>query len=189
VQCLLACSRGQNLRERVNNRLKWAIREESMALAANSEGQIDSTRLVFPQLAGLYQSVAPYSYAIVRFIAGAILVYHGYGKLFVTGVQPVADHVVSVLGLPMPIAWAYLLGILEFFGGIGLAIGFLTRPIALLLTIEFIVITFWHSGNGYAFSSPHGGFEFPLLLTVIYAAIFFRGAGRCSIDRSIGKEF
>jgi putative oxidoreductase len=157
--------------------------------AGNSEGQIDSTRLIFPGLAALYQSVAPYSYAIVRFIAGAILIYHGYGKLFVSGVGPVAEHVVVPLGLPMPLAWAYLLGILEFFGGISLAVGFLVRPVALMLVVEFIVITGWHWGNGYSFASPHGGYEYPLLLLFVYAAIFFRGAGRCSIDRMIGKEF
>jgi putative oxidoreductase len=155
----------------------------------NSEGQIDTTRLIIPGLAGLYQSVSPYSYAVVRFIAGAILVPHGYTKLFVSGVQGVADHVVTALGLPMPLTWAYLLGVLECFGGAALAVGLLTRPLALMLTIEFIVITFWHSGNGFAFSSPHGGYEYPLVLTVVYAAIFFRGAGRCSIDRMIGKEF
>jgi putative oxidoreductase len=99
----------------------------------------------------------------------------------------VADHVIAALGLPMPLAWAYFLGILECFGGISLAIGFLVRPIALMLVVEFIVITGWSWGNGYFFSK--GGYEFPLLLLIIYAAIFFRGAGRCSIDRMIGKEF
>jgi putative oxidoreductase len=84
--------------------------------------------------------------------------------LFVFGVQGVADHVVTVLGLPMPLAWAYFLGILECFGGAALAVGFLTRPIALMLTIEFVIITFWHYGNGYVFSSPHGGYEYPLVL-------------------------
>jgi putative oxidoreductase len=152
-------------------------------------GQIDRARLIFPGLAGLYQSIAPYSYALVRFIAGAILVLHGYNKLFVTGVQGVADHVVAVIGLPMPLAWAYFLGILECFGGAALAVGFLTRPIALMLTVEFAIITYWHFGNGYVFSSPHGGYEYPLVLLVIYFAIFFRGAGRCSIDRMIGREF
>ncbi len=155
----------------------------------NSEGQIDTARLIIPGLAGLYQIVSPYSYALIRFIAGAILVFHGYNKLFVAGVQGVADHVVAVLGLPVPLAWAYFIGILECFGGAALAIGFLTRPIAFMLTIEFAIITLWHSGNGYVFTSPHGGYEYPLVLLVIYAAIFFRGAGRCSIDRMIGKEF
>jgi putative oxidoreductase len=152
-------------------------------------GQIDSNRLIFPGLAGFYQSIAPYSYAIVRFIAGAILVYHGYNKLFGGIINGVAQNVVVPLGLPVPMAWAYFLGLLEFFGGIALAVGFLTRPIALLLVIEFIIITWWHGGNGYSFSSPKGGYEYPLLLLVVYFAIFFRGAGRCSIDHMIGKEF
>jgi uncharacterized membrane protein YphA (DoxX/SURF4 family) len=75
-----------------------------MAIAGTGEGQVDTSRLIIPGLAGLYQSISPYSYAIIRFIAGAILIFHGYNKLFVTGVQPVADHVVSALGLPQPIA-------------------------------------------------------------------------------------
>lgn len=154
------------------------------------EGQIDSTRLIIPGLAGLYQSIAPYSYAIIRFCAGAILIYHGYGKLFDAAFrEAVAQHVAGPMRLPNPLAWAYFLGLLEFVGGALLAIGFLTRPIALMLTVEFIIITYWHHANGYAFSSPHGGFEYPLLLTLVYAAIFFRGAGRCSVDRMIGKEF
>lgn len=160
-----------------------------MSTAGNSEGQIDTTRLIIPGLAGLYAGIAPYSYALIRFIAGAILIYHGYGKLFGGNIAGVAEHVVAPMGLPMPMAWAYFLGILECFGGAALAIGFLTRPIALMLTIEFIVITYWHFGNGYSFSSPHGGYEYPLLLLVLYFAIFFRGAGRCSLDRAIGKEF
>jgi putative oxidoreductase len=158
-----------------------------MSIAGSRTGHVDESRLIFPGLAGLYNSVAPYSYAIVRFIAGAILLWHGYGKLFGGSIQGVADHVTAPLGLPMPMVWAYFLGILEFFGGAALAVGFLTRPIALMLTVEFIVITCWSYPNGYAFSK--GGFEFPLLLLVIYAAIFFRGGGRLSVDRMLGREF
>jgi putative oxidoreductase len=145
--------------------------------------------LLIPGLAGLYASISPYSYAIIRFAAGAILIYHGYGKLFAGGVVGLAQHVITVIGLPEPMVWAYFIGILEFFGGAALAVGFLTRPIALMLAVEFIVITYWHSGNGYSFASPHGGYEYPLVLLVVYSAIFFRGAGRCSIDRMIGREF
>ena len=156
---------------------------------SSATDQIDKSRLIFPELAGLYESVAPYSYSIIRFIAGAILVYHGYAKLFGGIIQGVADHVVAPLGLPMPLAWAYILGLLEFAGGIALAIGFLTRPIALMLTVEFLIITLWHYPNGYGFSSAHGGFEYPLVLLILYAAIFFRGGGRLSVDKMIGKEF
>src|SRR5215472_15046050 len=93
------------------------------------------------------------------------------------------------LGFPAPLAWAYFLGVLEFFGGAALAVGFLMRPLALMFTVQMAIVTYWHAGNGYFFSSPRGGWEFPLLLTILYAAIFFRGAGRCAVDRMIGKEF
>jgi putative oxidoreductase len=156
---------------------------------AGMDGSIDRQRLIFPALGDLYQSIAPYSYAIIRFCAGAVVIYHGYGKLFAGFAAPVAQNVLTPLGFPAPLAWAYFLGILELFGGAALALGLLTRPIALMFTVQFAIVTYWHSGNGYAFSSPRGGWSFPLLLMLIYAAIFFRGAGRCSIDRLIGKEF
>ncbi len=152
-------------------------------------GEIDRSRLVVPGLAPLYESIAPYSYAIIRFAAGAVLVYHGYLKLFGGFAGPVAQNVIAALGFPAPLAWAYFLGLLEFFGGIALALGLLTRPLALAFFIQFLFVTYWHSGNGYAFGSPRGGWEFPVLLLFIYFAIFFRGAGRCSIDKMIGKEF
>jgi len=39
------------------------------------------TRLFFPGLAGLYQRFSPFSYALMRFATGAILVPHGVQKL------------------------------------------------------------------------------------------------------------
>ena len=152
------------------------------------QGEIDSQRLVWPGLAGLYQAISPYSYAIIRFAAGAVVVYHGYAKLFLGFAPAVAQHVLMPMGFPVPTAWAYLLGIVEFFGGIALALGLFVRPIALFLAIQMLFVIKWHAHNGYFFTAPHGGWEFPLLLFLLYFAIFFRGAGRCAIDRAIGKE-
>src|SRR2546427_8101306 len=55
------------------------------------EGSIDRQRLIFPALGDLYQSVAPYSYAIIRFCMGAVVIYHGYMKLFGGMATPVAN--------------------------------------------------------------------------------------------------
>ncbi|HVY56307.1 MAG TPA: DoxX family protein [Xanthobacteraceae bacterium] len=153
-------------------------------------GQVDQKSLIIPGLAGLYSSLAPYGYALIRFSAGAILMYHGYAKLFNGFAPVVADKVLAPMGFPAPLAWAYWLGILEFFGAGLLAIGFLTRPIALMLAVEMAIVTFVsHWGNGYFFSAPRGGYEYPLLLMLLYIGIFMRGGGRCSVDRLIGKEF
>src|SRR5262249_52569876 len=70
----------------------------------------------------------------------------------------VAQNVLTPLGFPAPLAWAYFLGVLEFFGGAALAMGFLTRPLALMFTVQMAIVTYWHAGNGYFFSSPRGGF-------------------------------
>jgi putative oxidoreductase len=160
-----------------------------MTMSMGMDGTIDRKRLIFPALGDLYDSIAPYSYAIIRFCAGAIVIPHGYMKLFAGMAAPVATNILTPLGFPAPLAWAYFLGLLEVFGGAALALGFLTRPLALMFTVQLAIVTYWHSSKGYFFSAPGGGWQFPLLLTIMYAAIFFRGAGRCSIDRMLGKEF
>lgn len=146
-------------------------------------------RLFFPGLAGLYATVAPWGYPLIRFAAGAIIIYHGYAKLFL-GVAPlVAKNVIAELGFPAPLAVTYFLALLEFAGGALLALGLFVRPLALMLSVEFLFIVGWHFSNGYFFSAPRGGYEYPLLLLLTYIGIFFRGPGECSLDRAIGKEF
>jgi len=150
----------------------------------------DARKLYLPGFAGLHRALAPYGYVVIRVAAGLILVPHGWGKLFGGAAPFVATNVIAKLGFPAPLALAYFLGILEFFGGIALAAGFLTRPIALMLTVEFAIVGFgWHIHNGYAFSAPHGGLEYPMFLMFIYFGILLRGSDRCSIDSLIGKEF
>jgi len=153
------------------------------------QGTIDKSRLIWPQLAGLYETVAPYSYALIRFGAGTVFMYHGYAKLFSGFAPVVAKNILTPMGFPIPDVLAYGLGVLELFGGAALALGLLVRPIALMFAIQMIFVVMWHFPKGYFFTSAGGGYEFPLLMLLIYVAIFFRGAGRCSLDRVIGKEF
>jgi len=60
---------------------------------------IDSKRLVFPGLAGLYESLSPYAYDFMRFSAGAVLAPHGVLKVFFKSVGVYAD-VIGKAGLP-----------------------------------------------------------------------------------------
>jgi putative oxidoreductase len=151
---------------------------------------IDQPRLIVPGLAGLYQSLSPYGYPLMRFGAGAIVMAHGWAKLFGAVAPFVAEKVLAPMGFPMPYAWVFFLGVLEFFGGGALALGFLTRPLALMLAVEMAVVTFAvHFSHGYSFTAPGGGYEYPLLLMILYIGIFMRGSERCSIDRLIGREF
>ncbi len=143
-------------------------------------------RLAIPALGGLYDALAPYSYALIRFATGAILVPHGYVKLFQGGVTGLAGNL-GKMGFEPAIVWAYWVAGLEFFGAIMLAIGLLTRPVALLLLIEMVVIVFGvHLPQGFFWTGR--GVEYPLLLGVLCLAIFLRGGERLSVDRALGRE-
>lgn len=143
-----------------------------------------SNRYFIPGLAKLYEGVGPFSYSLMRFCTGAILVPHGVQKLFF-GALPIKNMI--ALGLTPPDAWAYLVAVNESVIAAMLAIGLLTRFAALGIAIEMAVISFhiqWP--NGYFWTQK--GFEYPLLLMLLSIAIFFNGGGRYSADSLIGRE-
>lgn len=143
-------------------------------------------RLIVPALAGLYNALSPYSYAFMRFCVGAILVPHGYQKLFL-GVAAATGGFYEKLGFTPGVYWAYWIGIVEFFGGILLAIGLFTRPVAIIIAVEMAVaVTMVHGGNGYFWTKA--GFEYPLMWGLLCLAIAVRGGERLSVDRAIGRE-
>jgi putative oxidoreductase len=149
---------------------------------------VDS-RLYFPMLGGLSRSLEPFGYPLIRFSVGAILIPHGWGKLFGTFAPFVAERVLAPMGFPAPYAWVYFLGVLETVGVLALAVGLFTRPIAVMLAVEMLIITFGvHLKFGYGFASPGGGYEYPLLLLMLCIGIFMRGSGGYSLDRLIGRE-
>lgn len=67
-----------------------------------------------------------------RILLAFIFIVSGYGKL--TGLSGTAGYFGS-LGLPLPMVTAVLVGVLELFGGIAVAVGFQTRIAAILLAL------------------------------------------------------
>ena len=80
---------------------------------------------------------------------------------------------------------APVIGCVEFFGGLLLAIGLFTRPAAALLSIKFIFVTHFHWARG--FFNP--GIEFPLLWLTVFVFFMIRGGGALSVDSKMSKEF
>ena len=143
------------------------------------------TKLIIPGLGGIYDALGPLSYAVARFVLGGVIMVHGYAKLFGGAAPIVAEKLIAPLGFPAPLAWAYFIGILEFFGCAALAVGFLTRPIALMLTVEMAIVTFFiQLPQGY-----NEYLEYTLILLVLSAVYAANGGGRYSLDHVIGKEF
>ena len=149
--------------------------------------EIDRRRLLVPVLGGVYETFAPFSYAFIRFSAGAILVPHGVQKLvFGTAVNTAQG--MAAKGFPFPLPLAYFVGFVELFVAAALAIGLFTRLCAAILWIEMLVIIIYFTGpNGYFWGRQ--GYEFSLLWLLLFTAIFFAGGGRYSVDRFLRKEF
>ena len=147
----------------------------------------DEPKLIFPGLASLYESLSPYSYALMRFATGAILVPHGVQKILNTPIAKFAPNI-AAKGLPLPEALAYLTYFAESVAPACLAIGLFTRIAAAIVGIEMLVIVFLFQWQfGYFWTNR--GYEFALLWAILCIAIFFKGGGRYSVDRLIGKEF
>jgi len=156
---------------------------------------------IVPALRRLYEPLAPYGYAFIRICTGLYLIRHGYPKLFEGGAAGLAGApLLGNLGFTPPIVWAWIVTIVEVFGGLCLVVGFMTRLAAALLVVEFSVIVFaikWANGfvafapkaiqPGFAGMIP-GGFELELLLGLICVAILFRGGERLSLDGRFGRE-
>ena len=147
----------------------------------------DRPSLIIPALAAVYASLSKLSYPMVRFVAGAFLIPHGWPKLF-GGVAEGTAQFFASQGLEPALPLVYLVGITEVFGGLCLALGLLTRPAAAAVTVLMTVSAFQiHWPNGFAWIN--GGFEYPLFWGVVALAILFKGGGRWSVDRLIGREF
>lgn len=144
---------------------------------------VSSPKPFIPFLARLYAPLEPYAYAVVRFALGAIFVPHGYTKLFGSAADYLATKILAVWGLPAPYAWAYGIGALEFFGGILLALGLFTRPVALLFVIEMMVAAIGVHSHVWAW--VRGGAQYPVFLALFCLFVFVRGGGRHSLDRAL----
>ncbi len=85
------------------------------------------------------------------------------------------------MGLFMPSFTAYFVGIVEFFGGIFMLIGLLTREVSVLFLIVMIgAIVTVHGKNG--FFVYNDGFEYNLALIGMSLCLLFGGGGLASID-------
>jgi putative oxidoreductase len=142
----------------------------------------DRNRLIFPFLSALYTSVEPWAYALMRLASGAMMATFGWQKLFADKMsEDIA--IFHQLGLEPAIPLAYFTSGLEFFGGLAVAAGFLTRPVAAMLFGELLVILV-------TVMIPRGtGYQLSVVLCGAFLFIAIRGGGRISLDRLLGKEF
>ena len=135
------------------------------------------------------------AFTVLRLVLGIVFFAHGaqkmlgwfggYGFKGTMGFFTQTAHI--------PAVFAFLAIAAEFFGGLGLIVGLLTRVAAFGITVNMLVaILTVHLANGFFMnwtSQQKGeGFEYHLLVLAITVALMIRGAGAFSLDRAIGKE-
>ena len=125
----------------------------------------------------------PVGLLVLRLALGAVMIAHGYQKVF--GGMPQFMRMLSDMGIP---AWmGYLTAAAEFGGGILLVIGFLTRFAAFAIFIDMLVaICKVHLAHG--FFSKNGGFEFPMTLAAIAFSLILTGGGPIAMDWLWGSK-
>ncbi|WP_439136263.1 DoxX family protein [Pseudomaricurvus sp.] len=126
---------------------------------------------------------------ILRVPVGLILAAHGSQKLFGWlggyGLEGTGQWMASI-GFEPGVLMAFLAGSAEFFGGLLLALGLLTRPAALVTAFTMVMAISFHLPNGLFVSN--NGYEFALTLLAATAALLFLGGGRLSLDEILAQK-
>lgn len=118
---------------------------------------------------------APYAALLLRLSLGVMFIAHAALKYFVFTLPGTAQFFQS-LGLPGELA--YVTFFAELIGGVLILSGVYARWIALALVPILLGATWAHSGNGWLFTSPNGGWEYPAFLTLTAIAFALIGDGK-----------
>jgi putative oxidoreductase len=116
--------------------------------------------------------------SIVRLVVGLLFLEHGTSKLFDFPHGPVQPAMGSLI---------WFQGVIELVGGVLIAVGFLTRPVAFILAGDMAVAYFMaHAPRGF-FPLVNGG-QGSILFCFVFLYIAFAGGGPWSVDRLVLKQ-
>ena len=142
-----------------------------------------------------FQTDESWTGLILRLTLGIVIFPHGAQKVLGWyggfGFDGTMGFFTQTLGLPWIIAFLVVIG--EFFGSLGLLVGFLTRFSAASIGVIMLgAITMVHLRNGFFmnwFGKQAGeGYEYHLLVLGISIALTIIGAGRWSVDQQIAQR-
>lgn len=116
---------------------------------------------------------------LLRLGVGLIFVYAGWGKL--TGIEGTTEFFGS-LGIPMAGIMAWVVGLIEFVGGLMVLTGFkITIPSLLLAIIMVVALLTTKLGGEFRAA------RLDLLLLFVTLALAIIGSGKYSLDAMLGK--
>jgi putative oxidoreductase len=119
----------------------------------------------------------PHMIAVLRIVTALIFMEHGTQKLF--GFPAPSER-----GMPELISLSGIGGIIEFVGGLFIAVGLFTRPVAFLLSGQ-MAVAYWmvHAPRNF-FPILNGG-DTAILYCFVFLLLVFTGPGAWSIDNML----
>ena len=136
-----------------------------------------------------------YTLTLVRLVLGLTFFMHGAQKMLGWfggyGFHGTMGFFTQQMGIPAPLAFLAICA--EFFGGLGLLVGLLSRIAALGIIVNMLVaIATVHHVNGFFMNwtgqQKGEGFEYHLLAIALAIVVLVKGSGAISIDRAIAGE-
>lgn len=122
-----------------------------------------------------------YAATILRVSLGVMLLAHGLLKIMVFTLPGTVQFFESV-GFP---GWmAYLVVVAEIGGGVLMLAGVMIRWVSLALLPVMLGAIHVHWTNGWVFSAPNGGWEYPAFLAVAMVVQALLGPGEFALRRS-----
>lgn len=143
----------------------------------------------------LLQTPNDYALTILRLVLGIVFFAHGAQKMLGWfggyGFSGTMNFFTHVAHIPAPLAFLAICA--EFFGGLGLLVGFLTRIAAFGITCNMLVAIFTvHLPNGlfmnWTGQQKGEGIEYHLLVLAITLTLMIRGAGALSVDHALSER-
>ena len=121
---------------------------------------------------------------VLRVSLGVMFVAHALLKYFVFTPAGTVKFFQSI-GLPGPLAYATMAA--EIIGGALLILGVYTRAVSFALVPVLIGATWAHSGNGWLFTAPNGGWEYPAFWTIALVVQALLGDGAYALGRAAAQ--
>jgi putative oxidoreductase len=129
---------------------------------------------------------APYAATVLRVSLGAMYVAHSLILKHFMFTLPGTAQFFASLGLPPALAYATFWA--ELVGGVLLIAGLGSRWVAAALIPVLAGATWVHSGNGWVFTAPNGGWEYPVFLIAMSLVLALLGDGRYALANRIERR-
>jgi putative oxidoreductase len=117
---------------------------------------------------------------ILRVSMGVMFLAHGLVLKVLTFTPAGTAAYFESIGYPGFLGYAVIAA--EIAGGLALIAGFRVRLVSLLFVPLMIGAVLQHTGNGWVFSSPNGGWEFPVFWTVLLFVQALLGNGALAVE-------